>query len=666
MRFLRLARFFWFVGAFLLLSVLLNTLPSFHNTSYSFAESSLYSHNQSHIDRAMPQNREPGVVLDMLGSYGGSISTVVVADSYVYVGQGGTLALFAMEPTAVITPVARLPLASFIQDIVVEENIAYVAVGEYGLQLVDVRNPDTPFVAGHIALNGFATAIRVIDDQAYVTTTGFGGGLKIVDVSSVSSPRLIGSLDTLALSSAVAIDTDSTDHYAYIASGRNKTLNVVDISHPISLTLTGALTMTSQVMDVQVVGDIAYVAADSAGVLIVDLSDPIVPTLLETIDIAGNALAIDIQAYEAYVATETNGFALLDMQNPKRPQYMTSYELPGACEDVASHPDTASAYVAASGSGLYMLDVSNPVSITQKTHVDTIYGAKDVFVADQVAYVAAGMQGIYSVDVAQPENSQPLSHTLVNGAALGVDMHNDLLYVAGDREGIQIFDASNPMSLTLRGGLDVTGRANDIQVVDELAYVATGDTGVQIVDVSNPTTPTLRGIYDTPGSALALHVVDDVLAVVDMTSTHLLDITNPFTPTLQTTVEIPDQAYAQDIYVSGDLVYIATVGIDGGLKILDMSKSDEPEWLGMTQHAAASLQIVDTLAYVATVDYGVEVFDISTPTTPTLRMQHQTPGVPQALSVLDDTVYVADFSGGLHILHPKMLEEFVFLPQVIR
>jgi hypothetical protein len=60
------------------------------------------------------------------------------------------------------------------------------------------------------------------------------------------------------------------------------------------------------------------------------------------------------------------------------------------------------------------------------------------------------------------------------------------------------------------------------------------------------------------------------------------------------------------------------------------------------------------------------MIDVQNPTAPMLVRSYATPGVPHGLSAQGEHIYVADFSGGMHILRLKEAEGFVFLPSIAR
>jgi hypothetical protein len=57
--------------------------------------------------------------------------------------------------------IASLPLRGEAKEVVVEENLAYVATGSYGLAIVDLSRFDNPIILGQLDLPGDATDVAV-------------------------------------------------------------------------------------------------------------------------------------------------------------------------------------------------------------------------------------------------------------------------------------------------------------------------------------------------------------------------------------------------------------------------------------------------------------------------------------------------------------------------
>ncbi|MFN5892129.1 MAG: hypothetical protein ACK45Z_05770, partial [Dolichospermum sp.] len=62
------------------------------------------------------------------------------------------------------------------------------------------------------------------------------------------------------------------------------------------------------------------------------------------------------------------------------------------------------------------------------------------------------------------------------------------------------------------------------------------------------------------------------------------------------------------------------------------------------------MQVLGNYAYVADIDSGLQIIDISNPTTPTLKGNYDTSGSAWGVQVLGNYAYVADIDSGLQII----------------
>jgi hypothetical protein len=85
---------------------------------------------------------------------------------------------------------------------------------------------------------------------------------------------------------------------------------------------------------IQVVGDLAYVADDSSGLLIFDVSIPDRPEELGRVAISGGALALDVDGDFAIVINGLSSVGIVDVSNPELPKAAGSFDSPGIAVNV--------------------------------------------------------------------------------------------------------------------------------------------------------------------------------------------------------------------------------------------------------------------------------------------------------------------------------------------
>lgn len=223
----------------------------------------------------------------------GSPEDVDVDGAFAYVvGVGALVTVNASNPGN-LTPINVFGGLSSGHAIQVEGDLAFVADGSAGLQVLDVENPGAPSVTGTLNTTGTAYDVFVQGDVAYIAD--LAEGLVCADISDPSNPTYLGAFDTTG--SAVGVWVDG--FVAYVA-GSGDGLVAVDVSDPANPTLLAFTGSDSVSTQVAVDGDLAYLGDGVDGLRLFDVSDPAGPVLLDTIDPGDAVGAVDVERDVVY------------------------------------------------------------------------------------------------------------------------------------------------------------------------------------------------------------------------------------------------------------------------------------------------------------------------------------------------------------------------------
>jgi hypothetical protein len=143
---------------------------------------------------------------------------------------------------------------------------AYVADAEFGLQVIDITNPQSPNVVGSRNTPGSAQDVAIRGGLAYVADEA--SGLRVIDVTNPQSPVGVGSVDTPHSASSVVVE----GAYAYVADNGSG-LQVIDITNSQNPEIVGGVSTIGAADAVVVSGGLVYVGAkdspDYLGALLV-------------------------------------------------------------------------------------------------------------------------------------------------------------------------------------------------------------------------------------------------------------------------------------------------------------------------------------------------------------------------------------------------------------
>ena len=390
-------------------------------------------------------------------------------------------------------------------------------MGGKGVYIVNVTDPANPVQVGSYKTPGWALDVVVSNNLAYVADAF--KGLRVVDVSDPVHPGEVGGYEVLGgHAGGVAV----AGSVAYVVD-RNWGLRMVDVSNLSSPTQAGFYGPMGYADGVTVVGDYAYVAAGSYGLRVVDISDRAHPTQVGTYEAQGYATSVATAENHAYLATMGGGeeaLHVVDISNPTQPIRAGLFQGPmGQPRDIVLADQIV--YIA-DEFGLRLIDVSNPFAPAELGFIElsewpaggVLSSAVGVAVSGTLAYVATEGAGLKMVDVSNPVNPTLVSVCRWQGHAQDVVVVQGFAYVA-DTDGLTVIDVSDPEQPTRQAFYNTLGFAEGVATAGNYVYVADGGSGLSVIDVSTPSTPTLVVLYNTPAYAQEVAVSGDYAYIAD-------------------------------------------------------------------------------------------------------------------------------------------------------
>lgn len=494
-----------------------------------------------------------------------------------------------------------------LNEVVYNDGYAYVANGSYGLRIIDVSNPLSPWTYLTVPMPDEAYDVDVMGDYAYVAAKS---GFYVVDLNSGT---IIGFWEETSVN-GVAVFGD----YAFLACGEY--LVVMDISDPTTPDYISVLIAPGgEAIDVDVVGDYAYVA-DLGSLLVIDISDPAAPVFSGAVDTPGYAHRLEVVGGRTYLA-DFSSVLVIDTSDLESLQFYL---------------------------GL------------RTTERET----EDVAIKGDLAYVPVGFDGIQVFDTTNPADPQPTELLYYGSRVNTIEIRSDYAYI-GTVPGLKVIDLRTHLeigSVTVDPGVSV----RDIKIAGAYAYVLTGNDGdLRVIDISDPETPTLVGTTaympgSNQGNAVAVAggyayaITQDYFTVIDI---------NPISSTYLTRIaDVPRSAglsgLLTDVAVDGDYAFVT--GTSGGFHAIDINPSS-PNYLSVvgtleTSGYARAVNIVDGYAYVSCENVGVLVVDLSDPADLQVIASISTVFNPGKTQVANDILYAAVSIGFLTAPVPKVID----------
>lgn len=267
--------------------------------------------------------------------------------------------------------------------VVSDDGYAYIAAGDGGIQIFDVRNPARPILVGAYATPGAAYAVAVAGDIMYIAD--YDAGLQIVDVSDRAHPGFLGAYDT----PGIAWDVDVQHGVVYLTD-LYAGLHIFDVHHPASPVLLNAGALATQASaGIEVVGNTVYAAGLAVALNILDVSDLSVPSLIgmhQSEEGEDDAWALDVVGGLAYIADGVHGLLVVDVKEPAQPKRLGALRSIGRFSAVAVQDQIAYG-VDSEAASIVAIDVSTPaLPLTMGAFPGLAF---DVQAGQGVIYVAA-------------------------------------------------------------------------------------------------------------------------------------------------------------------------------------------------------------------------------------------------------------------------------------
>ena len=163
-----------------------------------------------------------------------------------------------------------------------------------------------------------------------------------------------------------------------------------------------------------------------------------------------------------------------------------------------------------------------------------------------------------------------------------------------DAKGLWALELSNSTAPDLIGYKDIPNVPMELSITEGFAYVRDNYGILHIYDLANPTAMVEIGVYDPPGKILPWEIYGNVI---------------------QTVRELANANQLPSFSFAGEYIYVAD--LDGGLRVIEISDPTSPREIGSNSLQVSDVEVVGDHAYIFEVDdllsISLWVLDISTP-----------------------------------------------------
>ncbi len=601
--------------------------------------------------------------LDLLGRWPyGPANAVDYNASVVCMSNGSVLEIHSVgdgTTNPYLTKVSEITLPDVITDIHITGSAAlgynaFVTCGKAGMQIVQIGA--SPTIVGSFNTSGNALGIFQVGDYAYIADGD--NGLLTLDVSDKANPDSVSNLkfhDTL-------LDVQVITNTAYLAGGAYG-LFAADVTTAATPAKYDSLETTGYVSAVHFEGTTAYLADGAVGLTRADLTTL---TNITQIDIWNPGVTVNftdvfVLGGNAYITDALHGLRVVDVSlvpPAGNPTPVGDLATAGSSLALSMDVNNEDLFIADGGNGMRMIDVTVPGTPVELASVLTADVANDVLSAKGATFVAGGTSGLWVInhEATEATTTPVLAHISTLTNTQGLAMMHDTLFVADADLGLYIYDMANPASPALITSTVITGGALgvDLDFANEQAVVASGGQGLHTVDIS--TLPS-AGTIGAPsridlGTSNVTHVkvegLERDLAYASAGANGVY-VVNVSTGAQVNTIPTFDFPHATDFYQPDSILIVADDA--SGLRFYDLVDPAAPVLLSTYDTPGTSRDVLATENYgfIADGQGTVRMVDF-TENTPAETDSFHTVGLSQGLSLMSDTLAVADGLGGVYFL----------------
>ncbi len=292
--------------------------------------------------------------------------------------------------------ISNITSDGYISDVVVADDLAYIASGYSGFRIVDISDLTNPIQISSVEVEGgrYAAKILVTDELAFVSMVRRSDGIIIYDISNIEEPVELGEINFWIVNHFID-NFEIIEHYI-IFPNYSHGLFIIDFSDPAHPFLSNQYYGASAADNVCMFGNYACtISFDGHSLSITDLSDPEEPITIgeysgdnfrpSNLCVYDSLAYVVNNVYRSYTLHSTN-IRVIDVSNPEAPEEVGSFEVPKSTHSIEVINNHA--YLAQTNNRIYIMNIENLDSPYFIGHYDTPGEAHDFMIEGSVLHVA--------------------------------------------------------------------------------------------------------------------------------------------------------------------------------------------------------------------------------------------------------------------------------------
>jgi hypothetical protein len=598
----------------------------------------------------------PSSCPEILNSWGyGPAEAISLYENYLYFSSGRVFEIYDISIPNSPKYLSEIMVANTIQIIEVKKIeskiFAFLGVYRFGITIIDVTDPENPFICSSYNLNSdlWVCDLDLDGNYLYLSTANLPSGLFIFDLSDICNPKMVSFIRSGSAGCAIL------GSYAFISGWPD--IETYDISDPKNPVLIGSKEV-DRIGKLRIIGNFMYLCSND-GFMIIDISNPL------DIKIVGSYEGFDAEDFDisqgyAYIASYFGGVVVLDIKDPYNPEFVKllytdnrnyrkraydiviyndeyAYVANYGCIWVINLKDTEDYFFIPIASGFYHLAVKdnylfapnfgNGIWVIDFSDLNNLkrvslflkeeYKDRDNYVSayidGDILYYGSWLEfGI--LDISNPKEPKEISSYYTGYCGIyDMKIKDGFAYTPCISKGLDIFDVSDIKNPILVSELKIPTKKFfvEIELYKNYVYLLEVGSAIYIIDVSNPKEPKVVKKFDYY-HIFTFAIKDNYLFFADINCyLYVYDLEDPISPKFISKVKVPHFSFPEDILIDGNILYLSI--FYSYFYLIDISNLKSPKILKEIKNPGngSDFLIKDNLLFHAVSDSGIDIYDIS-------------------------------------------------------
>ena len=460
-----------------------------------------------------------------------------------------------------------IPVTGNAYGIQVVGSVAFLSTIFEGLHIINITNSITPIKISNLTdkvVQTYPWVTQVVGDYAFCVFNQFGG-LGIINVTDLTNPTLVSQVDTSSTGSwGYSISVEN--NVAILSTSNGLILyNVTDVNNPHEIEYFDD--GIGQTYNTHILGNLIYCAMGSRGLRIFEVYNSTfdqwtqIGLLGQYISTYSNILSIEVVGNIAFLAGSTHTLEIVNISDVYNPTYISHVNISESTYYTGYDVDVEGdlAYVAFRRGGVAIFnvsDLSNPINtanitLTSNSTVKVIAQGELVYITDQYPSRALSI-----FNCSDPYNPSQVYSGSISGTVYALAMDGQYAYI-GINTGIRIYNVTDPLAPDsvedIIGGL---GIVYDVKVDGSILYVVSGTGLLSIWNVTYPENPVSLGNFTYPHPLISVAYTNAVVLLgTQLGGIISINASDPTSLTMMGYYNYSTGLTCEDLHVEGQYAY---------------------------------------------------------------------------------------------------------------